>query len=395
MESRKRGTTDGMESDSVRYHCPACGKTFGLDTPLWRCPCGKSHLNLTPGRGLRRTDIDTSRRSLWRYQAALPVKGPPAITLGEGWTPLIDGSWDGHPILYKLDYLMPTGSFKDRGVAVMVNYLKQHGITAIANDSSGNGGASLAAYAAAATMPCRILVPASTSRSKIIQIAVSGVEVVLIEGSREDVADAALREAERSFYASHNWQAMFLEGTKTLGYELWEGLDFQVPDNIVVPVGGGSNVLGSHLAFSELLRRGEIDRLPRIFGVQAAHCAPVHAAFEAGADDPVPIAVKATVAEGIALRRPVRLREVVNALRATHGGTVAVAEEQILAAVGALARSGLFVEPTSAAAAAGLTRLFEAGEIKDGETTVVVLTGSGLKAAESIGDALGLPVSAQ
>ena len=168
-----------------------------------------------------------------------------------------------------------------------------------------------------------------------------------------------------------------------------------LPNRTVVPVGGGSNVLGSHLAFSELLRRGEIDRLPRIFGVQAAHCAPVHAAFEAGANDPVPIAVKATVAEGIALRRPVRLREVVNALRATHGGTVAVAEEQILAAVGALARSGLFVEPTSAAAAAGLTRLFEEGEIKDGETTVGLLTGSGLKATESIGDALGLPGSAQ
>jgi threonine synthase len=361
-----------------------------LDRPLWRCPSCHSHLNLTPGPGIGSADIDSGCRSLWRYRAALPIGDLPRVTLGEGATPLIEGEWCGRRVRFKLEFLAPSGSFKDRGVAVMLNYLLRHGVTAMAEDSSGNGGASLAAYAAAASLPCRILVPAATSPAKIIQIAATGAEVVRIEGSRQDVADAALREAEITFYASHNWQPLFLEGTKTLGYELWEDLRFRVPDNIVVPVGGGSNLLGCHYAFSELRRRGEVDRLPRLFAVQAARCAPLHAAFQAGGTGPVATPTGRTVAEGIAIARPVRLREVMEALRACHGKAVAVTEEEILAALAGLAKIGLFVEPTSAAAAAGLARLLEQGDIEAGQTTVLVLTGSGLKATEVIGKALGI-----
>jgi threonine synthase len=152
--------------------------------------------------------------------------------------------------------MMPTGSFKDRGMTAMVTYFKARGVNHVLEDSSGNAGASLSAYAAAAGMRCRILVPETASYPKIAQIAACGADVVTIRGSRQDVADAALDMSREIFYASHNWQPFFVEGTKTLAYELWEQLGFQAPDNVVVPLGYGSNVLGCERGFSEL--RGEI-----------------------------------------------------------------------------------------------------------------------------------------
>lgn len=372
-----------------RYQCPACAKTWSLQLPRWRCECG-SHLNLTPGPGLRRDEILTDHRSLWRYAAALPMSVPPQVTLGEGWTPLIDGSWRGCPIKLKLEYVSPSGSFKDRGIAVLVDYLARNKIDSVMEDSSGNGGAALAMYAAAAGIACRILVPATTSASKIVQIAATGAKVELVPGSRHDTAERALREAEFTFYASHNRHPFFLEGTKTIGYELWEGLGFRAPDNVVVPLGGGSGLLGCYLAFGELLRRDAIDRMPRLFGVQAARCSPIHASFVAGTTNPVATTIGDTIAEGIAISEPVHLPEVLEALRVSGGRTVSVEEDAIVAALSALARMGLFVEPTSAAAAAGLTALLARGAVARGETTVLVLTGSGLKATEVISRALGL-----
>jgi threonine synthase len=237
-------------------------------------------------------------------------------------------------------------------------------------------------------MRCRILIPETASYPKIAQIAACGAEVVTIKGSRQDVADAAIRVSRELFYASHNWQPFFVEGTKTLAYELWEQLGFRAPDNVIVPLGYGSNILGCERGFAELVRNGEIGRMPRLFGVQAANCAPYYAAFTADVDHLVPTAVTSTVAEGIASSKPTRVREVLSAVRDSGGEIAAVSEEEIVAALGALARIGLYVEPTSAAAAAGLTQLIAAGAIKRGETTVLVLTGTGLKASERIGQLL-------
>jgi threonine synthase len=149
----------------------------------------------------------------------------------------------------KLEFMMPTGSFKDRGMTTLITYLKRRGITRVLEDSSGNAGASLAAYAAAAGMGCRILVPETASYPKIAQMAATGADVMTIKGSRQDVADAALRYASEIFYASHNWQPFFVEGTKTLAYELWEQLGFSAPENVVVPLGYGSNVCGCERGF--------------------------------------------------------------------------------------------------------------------------------------------------
>src|SRR6266851_5436759 len=371
------------------YRCTGCGRIWNADRLLWRCACG-SHLNLTAGPGLERGEIVAEEASLWRYAAALALRGPPRISLGEGWTPLVLRDWGGAGVFFKLESQMPTGSFKDRGTAVMINHLLEVGVGPIHEDSSGNAGASIATYATAAGIPCRIYVPASAPRGKLVQIAVSGADVRAIPGSRQMVTEAALSASGESFYASHNWHPYFIEGTKTLAFELWEQLGFRTPDNILVPTGYGSNILGLERGFDELEKCGEIVARPRLFAVQAANCAAYAAAWAAGAEDYVPFIAQATAADGIATVKPVRIAEVLGAVRRSKGGVVAVGEEEIVPALTALGRLGLFVEPTAATAGAALTRLLGDATIGPDQTTVVVLTGSGLKAAEQVGELLGI-----
>ena len=305
-------------TSGVSYVDPSTGRTYPLSEARWRADNGH-YLNLGPAPGLGRDDIDPGRDSVWRYAKALLVDPEDAVSMGEGWTPLVAGVWAGAPVLFKLEFLMPTGSFKDRGMTVMVSYLRSRGIDRVLEDSSGNAGASLSAYAARSGLSCRILVPETASYPKIAQIAACGADVVTIPGTRQDVADEALRQSAEIFYASHNWQPMFVEGVKTLAYELWEQLGFNAPDNVVVPLGYGSNVLGCERGFDELLRRGEIGRRPRLYGVQSANCAPYYAAFRAGVEHLVPTTIAPTVAEGIASAKPTRVREVLRAVRESGG----------------------------------------------------------------------------
>jgi threonine synthase len=335
---------------------------------------------------MARGEIDIGEASLWRYRTALTLKGPPRVSLGEGWTPLVTRDWDGAPIRFKLESQMPTGSFKDRGTAVMLNHLLEVGVGPIHEDSSGNAGSSIATYAAAAGIPCRIFVPASAPRGKVVQIAASGAAVEAIPGTRQAVTDAALAATGKSFYASHNWQPFFIEGTKTLAYELWEQLGFTVPDNVLVPTGYGSNILGLERGFDELMRRGEVTRMPRLFAVQAANCAAFAAAWSGDAA----LSPQPTMADGIATVKPVRTAEVLAALRRSNGGVVAVPEQEIAPALRRLGRLGLYVEPTSATVGAALSRLITGGTIRTGETTIAVITGHGLKAADKIAEVTGL-----
>lgn len=379
-----------MTAGGARYINPRTGATWPTADPLWKAPDDGGYVNLSPGGGLTPDDIDPGEQSLWRYATAVRLPRRPDVTLGAGWTPLLATEWDGVPVLFKADHLMVSGSFKDRGTAVMLNYLKQVGVTAILEDSSGNAGASAATYAAALGMDCRILVPAAAPEAKKVQMAAMGAEVVAIDGSRDDVANAALAEAGSTFYAAHNHQPFFLEGTKTLAFELWEQLGFRAPDCVVAPLGQGSNIMGSHLGFAELLARGQIERLPRIYAIQAANCAPYHKALRDGTNAPEAFPARPTIADGIASATPVRLREVLNAVRESKGDILTVEEDEIVAALGRLGRLGYFVEPTSATAGAGLSRLLASGAVRPDETVAVVLTGSGLKAVEKIGAALGL-----
>ena len=367
------------------YLEPRSGDHYPLDRPRW-CADGLKPLLISPQPGIARDEIDRGTRSLWRYQASLPVEISRPISLGEGCTPLVQKEWDDFRPFFKLEWFNPTCSFKDRGTTVMLSYLRQVGVNAVLEDSSGNGGASVAAYGAAGGMRVKILAPAYTSPAKIAQIRAYGAEVQLVEGPREESQNEAIRQSGQIFYSSHNWQPFFLQGTKSIAYELWEDFKFEVPDNIIVPVGAGSTLLGCHIGFSELLAAGQISKLPRLFAAQPFNCSPLDASFTAGIDTPVPRAVHKTIAEGTAIARPLRLREMIHALKETGGGTVAVSEEEIVGALQRLARLGLLAEPTSAVAAAALAKLIARNVIHARERTVVLISGTGIKTASAIAE---------
>jgi threonine synthase len=370
------------------YVDPRDGTMYPLGVPRW-CSDDRTPLLVTPSAGLSRDEIDARTRSLWRYQAALPVRIDKPITLGEGCTPLVEQAWGDLRPHFKLEWFNPTGSFKDRGSAVMLSFLRQIGIDAVLEDSSGNGGSSMAGLGAAGAMRVKILAPASTSPAKIAQVHAYGAQVQLVEGPREESEAEAIRQSNETFYASHNWQPFFLEGTKSFAYELWEDLGFRAPDSVIMPVGAGSSLLGCAFGFRELMKAGQIAKLPRLFAAQPLNCSPIDASFRAGVDTAVPREVRKTIAEGTAIKYPMRLREIIGALRESGGGTIALTEVELVAALRQLARQGLFAEPTSASGAAALDKLAAAGAIKPNEMTVVILTGTGLKAASTVADLVG------
>jgi threonine synthase len=242
-------------------------------------------------------------------------------------------------------------------------------------------------------MKAKILVPAYTPAAKTVQMRAYGAEIELVPGTRQDTSDEAVRQARDIFYASHNWQPFFLQGTKLLAYELWEDLGFRAPDHIVIPTGAGSNVLGCDIGFSELLARGEIARLPRLHAVQPANCAPFAQAIAEGLDTCPEISPLPTLAEGTAIARPVRPRQVLAAIHRSGGSSFGVSEAEIEAAARELALIGLYAEPTSAVAAAGLSQLMQSRAIGRHETAVVLLTGGGLKATQRWGEWVGASAS--
>jgi len=363
----------------ANYIDPEDGRIYSLSDSRWRSDTNRP-LMVTPMEGIGRDAFDRSLDTLWRYRAALPGDLEP-LSLGEGRTPLVRAPLAGNMLHFKLEWFSPTGSFKDRGAAVMLAYLRKLGIEHIMEDSSGNAGASIAAYGAAAGMRVKILAPDIAQPAKLAQIRAYGANVQLVPGPREATEVEAIRQSDQLYYASHNWHPFFLQGTKLLAYELWEDFGFQVPDNIIIPVGAGSNLLGCDIGFTELLNRGEIDKLPRLFAAQPQNCAPIDASFRAGADDLVPIEAKRTIAEGTAIKAPIRIKEILEALRRSKGGTKAISEAEIVETLKTLARQGLYVEPTCASAAAAACQLLADGTIRPDERTVVVLTGSGLKAS--------------
>ncbi|MGW2473273.1 threonine synthase [Streptomyces sp. NPDC001665] len=358
------------------------GRRYPLGGPRWRGDDG-GPLAVGALPGLRPEQIDTAERSLWRYRAALPVPAGRRVSLGEGCTPMIPLDWGGRRVHFKLEWFNPTSSFKDRGVSVMISHLVAQGVDRVLEDSSGNGGSAVAAYAAAAGIRAKIIVPAATSAAKILQARAYGAEIELVEGTRDEVSEEAVRQSQRIPYASHNWHPMFIQGTKTVAYEMWESLGFTAPDNVVLVAGAGSNVIGCDLAFGELLAAGQIDRLPRLFVGQPEHWATIADTFN-GVDPDSRGERVPTIAEGASIARPVRLPEAVEAIRRSGGAAYAVPETEIHAAVRALSARGLYAEPTSSVAAATLDHFIASGEIAPDGTTVVVLTGAGLKSAEKM-----------
>jgi threonine synthase len=362
--------------------CREDGRHLPADGGAWRCPCG-GLLDLAPGPALDPAEAAREGPSLWRWRHTFGWADDAVwrrVTLGEGGTPLVALAAEQPRVLAKLDFLMPTLSFKDRGAAVLVTLAAMVGARRLIADSSGNAGTAIAAYASRAGLPCQVYVPAATSPAKLAALRAHGATVVSVPGTREETAAAAQEAVAQTgaFYASHVFQPVFFEGTKTFAFEVWEQLGRRPPDQVVVPVGNGTLLLGVHAGFGELQRAGLISAAPRLIGVQAAACNPLERAWRAGAAVAEPADNLGTAAEGIAIAAPVRSGQILEAVRATGGRFVAVTEEAIGVARQELGHQGLYVEPTAAAAYAGLKTHLEA-EPADG-VTVWPVCGAGLKA---------------
>jgi len=366
-----------------RFFCSKCERFYPLQTTRWRCDCGSFlDLEFEPKFPIRK--ILKRGPTLWRYREALPIlKDESMLTLGEGFTPLEEVELNGHRVFLKIDYLFPTGSYKDRGAAVLISKVRELGIRKVVEDSSGNAGSAIAAYCAKAGIECEIYVPESTSSGKLVQIQAYGATLRRIEGSRERTAEAAMESASKIYYASHCWNPFFLHGTKTFAFEIWEQMDGKLPDVLILPVGHGTLLLGAYIGFKELKKAGRVNRIPRLVGVQSAVCAPLYQAFKKGWRETLPIEKRETVAEGIAIAKPVRGRQILEAIRETGGEVLAITENEIGVALKEMGRRGHFIEPTSAATIAGLKRYLKKKNKR--EIVVSTLTGMGLKATEKIG----------
>jgi threonine synthase len=362
--------------------CAACGEAFGLSEPRWRCTCG-GLLDVSWQPLFDLDEIEARKPTMWRYREAIPIgRSSPLVTFDEGLTPMLCLELDGASVWVKQDHLFPSGSYKDRGAAVLITKVVELGIDSVVEDSSGNAGAAIAGYCARAGISCAIYVPDSTSPAKLAQIVCYGAEVHRIPGSREDTARAAFEAAQTTYYASHSWNPFFYHGTKTFAYEVCEQLGWQAPDAVVLPVGNGTLLLGAAIGFRELREAGITTHVPRLVGVQAERCAPLYHAWRDGRESPESVQNEGTIAEGIAIAEPVRGEQLIAAVRESGGEFIVVNETEIGSALRAMWRQGFYVEPTSAATIAGVHRYLR----REGQSPLVVstLTGHGLKAGEKI-----------
>ena len=362
------------------YECRDCGREYPLagDAP-WRCECGHALDFADPPRpgtegGPPAPGSLDRDRGLWAFAEFLPVEE--RVTLGEGWTPLVEApAWDAE---FKLDYLFPTGSFKDRGAAVTLSLADALGVDRVVEDSSGNAGHAIATYAARAGVEAEIFVPADAKPAKQAAIERTGARAVPVAGSRQDVTDACVDAVEggRGWYASHAWQPAFFAGTATCALELAAQRGWDVPDVVVTPLGHGTLFLGAYRGFRALEAAGWTDDVPRLVGAQAAGAAPIvearHGPDAAAGDN--------DAADGIQIREPARRGQLLEAIDATDGDAVAVDAETTRRTLDRLRSRGFDTEPTCAVAPAALEWLRTTGAIDDEEDAAVVLTGSGLKA---------------
>lgn len=356
--------------------CDSCGAQFPLSGVPYRCPtCGGIWDYANPPTFTPNSE-DRTQPGMWRFMNSFGLfPGAPVISLGEGNTPLVWTDWNGAQVGLKLEYQNPTGSYKDRGSAVLVSQLLARGVKSAVEDSSGNAGASFAAYAARAGLKARVYVPESASGPKRVQIETYGADLVRIPGPRAEAARAVLQEVENgAVYASHAYLPFGLMGIATIAYEIWQQLG-RVPGAVIAPTGHGGLLLGIVRGFSALQKAGMISTLPYYVGVQAAGCAPTVAAWQHGLPAIEQIVEAPTVAEGVRVRRPIRVEALLREIKPGQGEFIAIAEDHLLEGYKALAGRGFYVEPTSALAWCAYQQISE----RLPGPVVLVLTGSGYK----------------
>ncbi len=360
----------------VEFCCQICGSVYPKKgTPFLCGKCG-GVFDLCDLPAVDFQAKDQQLGGMWSYRNTFGLsKNDVAITLGEGSTPFVWETYQNRKIGIKQEFLNPTGSYKDRGTSLLVSHLLARGVSSVIEDSSGNAGASLAAYTARAGMHARVYVPASASGPKLKQISAHGADLVIVEGPRENAAKAVRLAANQGeVYASHAFMPFGLLGIATIAYELLEQMNM-VPGTIIAPVGHGGLMWGIIRGFHALMQSGIIKTMPFMVGAQASACAPLVAAFEAGKTDAEEYEEKATLAEGVKVVRPVRGKALLEHMRSDRGMFIKVEEEEIMTGFQELALRGFFIEPTSALAWNALKTVYN----KVPEPIVLILTGSGLK----------------
>jgi len=344
----------------VPFLCPNCGGIFDFDS-------------LAPKKGLKNPTLP----GIWGWGLSHDFdRELPTVSLGEGNTPLVWDSYSGKKIGMKCEFLNPTGSYKDRGTSVLISELVTRKFETAVEDSSGNAGASFAAYAARAGIHSMVFIPSSASGPKKMQIVKYGAEIIEIDGPREAAALAVREKARQGFvYASHAYLPFGLSGIATIAYELFLQLE-QIPGTVIAPIGHGGLLLGIVRGFSALNQGKPSLAVPYYVGVQAEACSPVVKAFiEAKGEINFGHAERPTIAEGVRVKLPVRGKALLKELSDGKGTFVSIQEDQILSDTTELARRGFLVEPTSALVWSACKKL-----VKDlPEPIILILTGSGLK----------------
>lgn len=361
----------------MEFYCADCGRREPVSTRRPCCPCGGLwKLDFTPP-AFSEEGIDRDEWSIFRYRKfmALEDEAWRGITLGEGMTPIVRLD---DAVLLKMDYYMPTLSFKDRGAAVLIAHCKSIGVERVVQDSSGNAGNSVAAYCARAGIACEIFVPEGTSPKKIGMIRAHGATCTVVPGTRDHCADVCREKVRQEgvYYANHVYNPFFYEGTKTYLYETYEQLH-RIPRHILVPVGNGTLFLGVMQALEELLAAGCIQSFPQVIALQTDGCDPLLRAAEQGLDEAADITPKPTIAEGIAIGRPMRGREIL-ALAKKHGVRfIHAPEDRILSARARLAEKGVYCEHTTAANYAAYLHYCE--QYGPAPDCLITMCGAGLK----------------
>jgi threonine synthase len=375
----------------THLECSACGLRHDGSRLQNLClSCGKPLFAIVDlaaaSRTLKRETLATREKSLWRYREVLPLPGDAQpVSLGEGGTPLLRAQKFGGNIdlWIKDESINPTQSFKARGMSVAVSMAKHLGATKLAVPSAGNAGGALAAYAARAGLEAHIFMPRDTPRANIVECRELGAHVTLINGLITDCgAEIARRKTKEGWFDVSTLKEPYrVEGKKTLGYELAEQFNWELPDLILYPTGGGTGLIGMWKAFDEMQALGWIGtKRPRMFAVQATGCAPIVCAFEAGEKSAGEFPNAHTIASGLRVPKAIGDFLILNILRQSNGGAIAVADKEMIRITREVgSNEGLFVAPEAAACLAALKSLRSAGKIHSGERMLILNTGSGIK----------------
>jgi threonine synthase len=329
---------------------------------------------------------------MWRYRSVLPAVEP--VTLGEGWTPMLRSR--RHPGAFlKEEGANPTGTFKARGLALAVTMAKHYGLRKLAVPSAGNAAGALAAYAAAAGIEAHIFMPRDVPFANYVEATAYGANVVLVDGLISDCARIVQerKQQEGWFDISTLKEPFRVEGKKTMGYELVEQLDWQYPDAVFYPTGGGVGLIGMGKAFEEMEQLGWVPagRRPKMIAVQSSGCAPVVKAFEEGGTTSAMWQNAQTFASGLRVPKPYGDTIILDIVRASGGIAIAVTDDQILASILDWARNeGIFLSPEGASVTAAYDQLLASGFLKPSDRVVLFNTGAGLKYTDVIADAMKL-----